>query len=396
MSGLSRSVRYLISVGLACAMVAGCQSRSPSAGEKKSSATRPTTRKPLRKPGQGAASRPASRPVATGPAPRIQADRPILDLGQRWSTDPTIKHEFVISNAGQLPLKILGVVSDCSCTTVGPKKVDLAPGQSWKLEVQLEPSHLSAIVSQKVTVISNDPVRPQFDLRIRGLIRYPVKIDPHNGMYFGEIHANDSPEKTLTLTNNTNDLMELKLIKTEGTTFEGRIEPVEPGKKVRLILKAKPPYKTGVNSSLLRFTTGLKPQPTLDVRPQAYLRPRIQATPNPLLIPQPLTDDSIQQVFIRNSGTSDLKILSASSPLAGVKVDASAPPTNKVYTITLRLPKGLVLSGASPLTIMTNDPEFARIEVGMVGQMLVPPPGLEPATQPVPTSGPATTKPKGE
>jgi hypothetical protein len=383
MAGLNRRVaRVILSVGV-CSFWLGCNSRPPAQQTGKPPASRPTTQRETRKARRPRTPSPVSRPVATGPAPRIEADQPRFNLGKRWSTDPAIKHEFVIRNQGQLPLKILGVVSDCGCTAVGAKNVELEPGKTWNLSVSLEPRHLSPIVSLKVTVISNDPVTPRLDLRIAGLIQVPVKVDPHNGMFFGQIGKDDAPQKTLTLTNNTPDPMDLKLIRCDGTTFEAKIEPVEPGKKYRLILKAKPPYKSGVNAGLVQLTTGLKHAPTLEIRPQAYLPPRILVTPDPLMIPQPLPDGGRQEVYVRNNGNTDLRVTGASTPLAGVQTEISTLPNGKVHTITLRLPKGLILPpGGSQLVIRTNDPEFAQINVNLFGQGLPAMPASQPAGGP--------------
>jgi hypothetical protein len=366
-----------------CLSWVGCDSRPTPQEGKKPPASQPTTRGQPRKARPPRAISPASRPAATGPAPRIEVDQPRFNFGKRWSTDPTVKHDFVIRNDGQLPLRILGVVSDCGCTAVGAKNVELEPGKSWNLPVSLEPSHLSPIVALKVTVISNDPVTPRLDLRITGLIQVPVKIDPHNGMYFGQIRKDDAPQKTLILTNNTADPMDLKLTRCVGQNFEAEIEPVEAGKKYRLILKARPPYKSGVNSGLVELTTGLKQAPKLEIRPQAYLPPRVLVTPDPLMIPQPLPDGGRQEVYVRNNGNTDLKVTRASTPLAGVQTEISALPNGKVYTIALRLPKGLIVPpGGSELIIHTNDPEFAQVKVNLFGQGLPEMPASQPAGGP--------------
>ncbi len=329
-------------------------------------------------------TQPATGPATSGPAPRIQVDRPRLDLGKRWSTEPTITHDFVIKNAGQLPLRIVSVVSDCSCTTVGQKNVSIDPGKSWNLTVSMEPARLNPLVAMKITVISNDPVQPSFDLTIVGLIDVPITIDPHNGTYFGTVGKDDTPTKTLTLKNNTDDTLDLKLIRCEGNTFEANLEPLEAGKKWRLILRAKPPYQEGVNSGLMRFSTGVKVMPVLEIRPQAYLRPRIVVTPNPVRVPMPLTEDTIQRIFIRSFGAGDLRVLRVSTPMLGLKTEVSGGPNSKLHTISLRLSKGLTLPPeGGELTIETDDREYRQIKVMIVGAPAIPTatsPPAEPAS----------------
>ncbi len=345
-----------------CAATVGCDSRTPD----------------QRLPRKGPASRPASAEATpstqpTGPQPRIQVDQPILDLGKRWSTEKSVKHDFVIRNAGEATLHIKHVGSSCGCTHVGPKDVKIEPGKTWKLSVELDLRRQQALVAHKIGILSNDPKQPKFVLVIRGVVRQPIAIKPHNAHFFGKVGKDESRQRTMTLKNNTDQPMDLKLARCVGETFSAKVEPITPGKEYRLVMTARPPYKPGVTAGRVELTTGLDLQPKLVIRPQAFRPPRVLVTPRVMTLPQPLPMGAKQTISVRNNGTSDVKVLRVATPLAGVKTDIKRLPNGKVHNVIVRFPNNLVLpKGGSQLVVHTNDSEFAEIKVTVIRRPSIP------------------------
>ncbi len=345
---------------LCCVVLTGCDSRPQS----------PPTSAPTRRP----VAAPASQP--TGPQPCLQVAKPTFDLGRRWSTEGIVKHDFVVANVGKATLHIKHVASSCGCTHVGNKDVKIEPDEQWKLAVELDMAKQANLVAHKITVFSNDPKQPKFVLKIRGVVRQPVVLRPYNGHFFGRVGASETRQQAVTLKNNTDEPMDLKLVRCDGETFSAKVESVTPGKEYKLIMTARPPYRPGPNTGRIELTTGLKRQPKIEIRPQAFRTPRIVVAPTALRIAQPLPHGAKDVVSVRNNGDSPLKVLRVTTALQGVTSEIALAGEGKVHNITLRFPNGLTLpKGGGQVVIHTDDKEFAEIKVGVfpAASIAVPP-----------------------
>ena len=85
----------------------------------------------------------------------------------------TAKHEFVIKNNSDKPLKITNVNSSCGCTASQAKKKELAPGESTTIEVAFNSSGYSGWAQQFIFV-NTDDLQNQF---LRYIIRGNVVTD---------------------------------------------------------------------------------------------------------------------------------------------------------------------------------------------------------------------------
>lgn len=318
---------------------------------------------------------PASQPVTTGPAPRIEVAEPIFDLGKRWSTEPLVKHDFVVKNAGQVPLHVKGVMSSCGCTHVGKKNVTLPPGETWNLSVELDLRKQQQLVMHKITVTSDDPQQPKLELKIRGVVRQPISIMPHNGMFFGKVGPDERRERVVAIRNHTDESMDLKVARCVGQTFTAKIDSVKPGKECKLTMTARPPYKPGVNTGRIDLTTGIKLQPKMVIRPQAFSPPRLLVTPDPLTLPKSLPNGAKRTISVRNNGPKDVKVLRATCSIDGVTAKISRAGGGKVHNVTVRFPNGLTLpAGGGELVIHTDDKECAQLKVRIIQRGAPPPP----------------------
>ena len=69
-------------------------------------------------------------------APKLACDEPEYRFGELDSSE-TVKHDFVIRNEGDEPLKITRVRPDCGCTLARLKDKTIAPGKQTSLSARL-------------------------------------------------------------------------------------------------------------------------------------------------------------------------------------------------------------------------------------------------------------------
>ncbi len=337
---------------------------------------KPTTKPAARKPTT------TSRPVPEGPHPRIHADKPLFGLGKRWSTEPPVKHAFVLENVGKLPLKITGVSSSCGCTTIGKKQITLEPGETWDLEIELDLTQQKSLVAHKITVFSNDPVEPQYTLRIVGVVQRPIVLSPPNGMFFGKVGPEEKRTREIKITNKTDEAMDLSITRRAGDWLSAEIKPVKPGKEYTLVLRAKPPYKPGANTGRIEMKTGLTMQPEIAIRPQAFRPPPLMVSPQHLRLPTKLPNGARRVVSVRNNSDEPIKVTGATCSLDGVKIDISAVKGGKVHNLDVRFPADMEIpKGPHTLTIRTDDSAHPELEVLIYAMQ-------QPAAMPVPPPPP--------
>ena len=118
--------------------------------------------------GSGVAARPAE---AAHPRPRAEFSENILKFGPVKHTGPRRKLSFTLSNTGDAPLIVRAVEGEGHiATTLAPGRT-IAPGDSFRAEVLLDPATQDfGVLTEHLMVVTNDPVRPMRRLRITAII----------------------------------------------------------------------------------------------------------------------------------------------------------------------------------------------------------------------------------
>ncbi len=134
---------------------------------------------------------PTGLPVnaSTGPQPKIEITSPVVyDFGVMSQLRQN-SHVWEVKNVGDKDLEIWMEESTCSCTigklAIPPdwdKKVKprvfVKPNEATPISLEWDTKTFSETYSQGVTLGSNDPSRPTFQLTIKGTVYPPVQIYP--------------------------------------------------------------------------------------------------------------------------------------------------------------------------------------------------------------------------
>jgi len=114
---------------------------------------------------------PGRKPVVVsiyGP-PIISAEQRVQDVG-KVLTDSKVKTEFQVYNVGGKRLSIKDVQTSCGCTVAQISKNVISPGDFSRIQVEMDTSLKLGPVRKKITVISNDPKRPELALFLIGTV----------------------------------------------------------------------------------------------------------------------------------------------------------------------------------------------------------------------------------
>lgn len=188
-----------------------------------------------------------------------------LDFGSIWHGEPC-ELSIDLKNVGDAPLEIVEVRSSCGCTTGTPEKMRLEAGESTPLRVTYDTKRGVRSVTQNLTIITNDPGQRERVVAIRGEVKNVYDGLPANNLVLGMVPFDADIERSLELVSNMDESVILRLGPTPaGAPFDARLEPIEQGRRYRLVIRTRPPMKVGPVSEKIEIATTNLRFPTLTV-----------------------------------------------------------------------------------------------------------------------------------
>lgn len=304
-------------------------------------------------------------------APKLVLSQDVWDFGMKWFGEPAAV-EVELRNEGTAPLEIVQVRSSCGCTVARPKDhnswngMTIAPGAKEIMKLTYNTHKNKPKVSQKITIKSNDPDRPQVQLEVKGEIRQVYQFKPAQAITFTNIDRSTKTEQSITMTNNMEDEVQLKLRPLpDDAPFEVAIEPIKEGREYKLTAKTRTPLRTGSNRVAVILETGVEKMPTLTVPVTAFIRPDVSVSPPVLYIPPSSNREIQRRLTVQYKAESPMKITEVVSSLDAIKCEVlplrqnNDPRIQNIrQQIKVTIPPELDLEdGLATITIKTDHPD---------------------------------------
>lgn len=207
-------------------------------------------------------SNPAPAPgVRTSPS--IQLETTTLDVGRLFDTDQPVAQVIRFTNNGTAPLEIVDVSASCGCTAGKPDKRFYQPGESGEIEVTFNPRNRNGQQRTRVTIRTNDPVRPSQVINVSAFVQKRVILEPAL-INFQRIAKGEGTSQTLQVTGRGEHFEIEEIAFLEGDHFSAKIlsrEPVEiegeDGTMIRYTLEVtiSPDAPVGTNHDRIRLRT---------------------------------------------------------------------------------------------------------------------------------------------
>ena len=122
----------------------------------------------------------------SGPLPKVEIPGATLHNFGRMVLGSTGRHDFVIRNTGEAPLKLAKGMVQCKCTVSGLKQDEVPPGEEAVVSLAWTPK-TSGPFSQGAEIFTNDPEHPKVMIQVEGEM-YPVVItEPASNWVLGTI-----------------------------------------------------------------------------------------------------------------------------------------------------------------------------------------------------------------
>lgn len=183
-------------------------------------------------------------------APRIVCDEMIYNFGNRSNLD-TVKHQFIIRNEGEDPLKILKVRACCGAVATTKDKL-IAKDGSTTIDVSLALHGRRGPQKKTIYVSTNDPLRPHLMLSLRGTAEAIIEINPVI-LRFGKIASDSQAERNSVLLSE-NETFNILSIDTPGGNISASAISLSE-KQHRIDVKLIPPLPPGEFRRIIKVTT---------------------------------------------------------------------------------------------------------------------------------------------
>jgi hypothetical protein len=126
--------------------------------------------------GTASASTGTPAPVHPENAP-LKFDATLHDFG-KISDEAPVSYSFKVVNRGEKIVNITGVKASCGCTASAASKMKLEPNDETTIDIRFDPSGRNGPEVKTVTVTTDDPQFPTYQLMSTSIVNKTVLIEP--------------------------------------------------------------------------------------------------------------------------------------------------------------------------------------------------------------------------
>ena len=178
--------------------------------------------------------------IATGAwaAPKAVVVEPAhLELGE-VEPGPLQKFEWTLRNDGDAVLGIASLEPTCYCTTGKADSWSIAPGQSTKVHVAVDPSDWVGEILKGVEIETNDPDNKHLMLDIKMRVRPGIAVVPPE-LDFGAVAATGAPARTIDVKTAKERPFKVTLLTSDAAYLAVQQEPLQTDDRVGVKLLVK-------------------------------------------------------------------------------------------------------------------------------------------------------------
>jgi len=310
-------------------------------------------------------------PPSPSNAPRIYSPEPVYDYGSVDNME-MVEHDFVVKNIGEAPLELGRVKTSCGCTAAKPAKTVLAPGEETTIAATLSLKGREGKRSTVITVPSNDPETPNFQLKFTGVAVAAIRVSPYSVNY-GQVDGDTQVEDQVLTVQSTEADRSVTVTRVECTSpyFETSYEEVVAGKTYRITMKNVRTLKEGPIVGQVRIWTDDPTRASFTVPIYGSVVGDIVIVPSRISVnynddPQARTS---QYIRVAAGKVKDFEITEVISPLEEVEVEFTPRKAQfSEYLLKLtNMPANGVLDGKE-LIVKTDIPGKPEVRIPFINR----------------------------
>lgn len=311
-------------------------------------------------------------------APKIEVTQETKDVGT-IAKGQVIKTDFVVKNVGGADLIISDARPSCGCTVSSFDKI-IKPGQEGKIHSEVDTKSFAGPISKSVTVVSNDPERPQLNVFIKALVKPYVDVLPQAYVRFSMVKGDAANQDVILLSEEKGFKPVVKevsqpYVKAEIAPAGDKDKvPGRTGEQYKMRINVSEQAPDGLLNAPIVISTGVAQQPTIEIPVSGIVRPRLSVTPVLVNFGNfTAGKDAITRnvVVTNNKPGQPVKITKAEVSVPGFMTDIVPTQEGVSYTVVVKasdkVKKG-TLDGM--VRLFTDDKDRGVIELPLKGEVL--------------------------
>ena len=331
---------------------------------------------------QGVSAPSPTPTVDTAHAPKITCAAPKFDF-HNVDEGPDIHHKFRVVNKGKGTLKIKSVSTSCGCTAAIPgskypvSKADkdqgymavIPAGGSDYIQATYHTNGRPGHATKFITVTSNDPANPSFQLQLDMTVQRDVDVQPDRLYLYGLKHGQPHSSTLKVLGKAGEDLQVLSAVASANVVTVTSISPYrdEPSKRSGASIQVDVPVTQPIGSftDTITIKTSSKKKPEVSVPVLGEIVGPVQFNPKSLSF-TPHQESPVTVIFTPdNPKQFAIRRVESEKHLVRPSIVKSVVNGSDQYALSVSVLKNIPQSsdGKDEVNVYTNDPEMSKISI---------------------------------
>lgn len=290
-----------------------------------------------------------------------------------------INETFTIKNVGDSMLRFEGVEMSHTGMKIRVKQV-VEPGAQIEAVIEWETHGIAGDMQGVAALLTNDPMQPRIELVLEGKIIPPIQVLPRPAFYLSQFQG-EHTTTTFTIQNNQDKEIKIEKLEQLGEHFEAQVEPVTEGRQWGLIVSIPAETPVGRFQEALKIHTDDKENKTIYVQVNVLVKPEVFVNPDVIdfgrlsqsrIDSNPSMLEFLAQTLVINRREGTMIIKDIQNPLPFIEVDLIPDGPSSAFQLAIRLTDELAEIGRfdDQITLITDDPEHAEIDISVRGEVL--------------------------
>ena len=317
--------------------------------------------------------------AAVAQKPPVLAGQPSFNFG-KVLRGAALEHTFTIVNDSGSPLYVKRVRLTPPLLPVHLPKQIPAGGQA-EVRVKLDTKDVGGLYEGSVLLSFDDPKIDDVELTVTGRVILPLEADPPVIVLTAQ--RGEKAEASVEIINHDAEPVIIDPPIYLPSHFTMRLETLEPGRRYRLTLVMDPNGPAEKNKQTILLKTNSKIARELTIAAYTYLHERVYTFPDIVELGGLRLEDirrgpdlvkrTAQTLMVYRKGTADFQA-KFSTDIPQMVIGAERGPMGDRYQLTVSLAPGKLEAGTirGNIFIDTNDKEFPRLTVPVVGEIIGP------------------------
>lgn len=332
-----------------------------------------------------------SRPATQSQPSTIRVAKPEFDLGTVWEGQ-VVKHTFEFTNTGSHVIQIREVQTTCGCTRSDDWKKEVAPGDTWRLPVQVDTAGLHGLYAKSVYVTTDAPGRSEVRFAIRGQVRRRFLFDPPGGVNFGPMGQATAARRTVTVVNQMDKPVVFTGVSVDSPSFRASLREIEKGNRYAVDIETVPPLPGGGVGAQIKLQTDLEDKYQATLRVHGYVQPRIALLPSTMMLAMPVQKEQRRRLVLKSTDDTTFEVIGSQASRPGIRVQVDTVRPGREYHVWVFVEAGAELaSQGETVTVLTDHAEFPKLTATI--RPMTPlqrrPLRISPMSRPAPATSPA-------